>query len=173
MVGLWPSSSLSTGCVVSLRGDWAIFCHAGSGRVGRVWSAREKSLKILFHGCLMIIVSQILFRILEVLWYVLRSLCGWILDKARMFRCMACRSWICAVRFSSYWDSIRDYLDESANRFMPENVRNTNIDRTSKLGAYNKSRMHCLFHAVEYITIQTVYRLIINLYICFHQWHMT
>jgi len=26
-----PSSSLFTGCVVSLRGDWAIFCHAGSG----------------------------------------------------------------------------------------------------------------------------------------------
>jgi len=35
MVGLRPSSSLSTGCVVSLRGDWAIFCHTGSGRVGR------------------------------------------------------------------------------------------------------------------------------------------
>jgi len=34
----------------SLRGDWAIFCHAGSGRVGRVWSAREKSLEILRHG---------------------------------------------------------------------------------------------------------------------------
>jgi len=27
----------------SLRGDWAIFCHAGSGQVGRVWSGREKS----------------------------------------------------------------------------------------------------------------------------------
>ena len=47
MVELRPSSSLSTDCVVSLRGDWAIFCHAGSGRVGRVWSAREKSLEIL------------------------------------------------------------------------------------------------------------------------------
>jgi len=45
-----PSSSLSTGCVVSLRGDWAIFCHAGSGRVGRVWSARGKSLEILRRG---------------------------------------------------------------------------------------------------------------------------
>jgi len=50
VVGLWPSSSLSTGCVVPLRGDWAIFYHAGSGRVGRVWSAREKSLEILRHG---------------------------------------------------------------------------------------------------------------------------
>jgi len=29
--GLRPSSSLSTGCVVSLRRDWAIFCHASSG----------------------------------------------------------------------------------------------------------------------------------------------
>ena len=50
MVGLRPSSSLSTGCVVLLRGDCAIFCHAGSERVGRVWSAREKSLEILRHG---------------------------------------------------------------------------------------------------------------------------
>ena len=50
VVGLRPSSSLSTGCVVSLRGDWAIFCHAGSGRVGRVRSAREKSLEILRRG---------------------------------------------------------------------------------------------------------------------------
>ena len=50
IVELRPSSSLSTGCVVSLRGDWAIFCHAGSGRVGRVWSAREKSLKISCRG---------------------------------------------------------------------------------------------------------------------------
>jgi len=48
--GLWPSSSLSTVCVVPLRGDWAIFCHAGSGRVGRVRSAREKSLEILRRG---------------------------------------------------------------------------------------------------------------------------
>jgi len=45
MVELWPSFSLSTGCVVSLRGDWAIFCHTGSGRVGRVWSDRENPLK--------------------------------------------------------------------------------------------------------------------------------
>jgi len=50
MVGLRPSSLLSTGWVVSLRGDWAIFCHAGSGQVGRVQSAREKSLEILHHG---------------------------------------------------------------------------------------------------------------------------
>jgi len=50
MVELRPSSSLSTGCVVSLRGDWAIFCHAGSGRVGRVRPAREKSLEILRRG---------------------------------------------------------------------------------------------------------------------------
>ena len=50
IVELRPSSSLSTGCVVLLRGDWAIFCHAGSGRVGRVRSAREKSLEILRRG---------------------------------------------------------------------------------------------------------------------------
>ena len=50
IVELWSSSSLSTGCVVSLRGDWAIFCHAGSGQVGIVWSARKKSLEILCHG---------------------------------------------------------------------------------------------------------------------------
>ena len=50
MVGLRPSSSLSTDCVVSFRGDWAIFCHAVSGRVGRVWSAREKSLAIVRRG---------------------------------------------------------------------------------------------------------------------------
>ena len=50
MVGLRPSSSLSTGCVVSLRGDWAIFRHAGSGRVSRVQSPREKSLGILRRG---------------------------------------------------------------------------------------------------------------------------
>jgi len=30
----------------AIKGDWAIFCHAGSGRVGRVGSAREKSLEI-------------------------------------------------------------------------------------------------------------------------------
>jgi len=50
VVGLQPSFSPSTGCVVLLRGDWAIFCHSGSGRVGRVWSAREKSLGILRRG---------------------------------------------------------------------------------------------------------------------------
>ena len=50
MVELQPSSSLSTGYVVSLRRDWAIFCHAGSGRVDRVRSAREKSLEILRRG---------------------------------------------------------------------------------------------------------------------------
>jgi len=50
MVGLQPSSLMSTSCVVPLRGDWAVFCHAGSGRVGRVWSVREKSLEILRHG---------------------------------------------------------------------------------------------------------------------------
>ena len=50
VVGFRPSSSLSKGCVVSLRGDWAIFCHAGSERVGRVWSAREKSIEILRRG---------------------------------------------------------------------------------------------------------------------------
>jgi len=50
MVELRPSSSLSTGCVVYLRGDWAVFCHTGSGRVGRVRSAREKSLEILLRG---------------------------------------------------------------------------------------------------------------------------
>ena len=62
----WPSNcQCFPGCVIrrlsactrvphregnSLRGDWAIFCHAGSGRVGRVWSAREKSREILRHG---------------------------------------------------------------------------------------------------------------------------
>jgi len=50
MVRLRPSSSMSTGCVVPLRGDWAIFCHAGSGWVGRVWSVKEKSLEILLHS---------------------------------------------------------------------------------------------------------------------------
>jgi len=46
----WSYSSMSTGFVVSLRGDWAIFRHGGSGRVGRVWSNAEKSLEILRHG---------------------------------------------------------------------------------------------------------------------------
>jgi len=50
VIGLRPSSSLFTGCVVSLRGDLACFCHAGSGRVGRVWSVREKSLEMLRRG---------------------------------------------------------------------------------------------------------------------------
>jgi len=45
VVGLRPSSSLPTGCVVSLRGDWAIFCHASSGRVGRVRSTGKNPLK--------------------------------------------------------------------------------------------------------------------------------
>jgi len=50
VVGLRPSSSLFTGCAVPLRGDWAIFCHVGSRRVGGVWSAREKSLGIPHRG---------------------------------------------------------------------------------------------------------------------------
>ena len=44
MVGLRPSSS------PSIEGTSSHFCHAGSGRVGRVWSAREKSLEILHRG---------------------------------------------------------------------------------------------------------------------------
>jgi len=47
---LQPSSSMTTGCVMPLRGDWDIFCHAGSGWVGRVWSARKKSIETLHHG---------------------------------------------------------------------------------------------------------------------------
>ena len=43
MVVLRPSSSISIDCVV--REDWAIFCHADSGRVGRVWSAWKNPLK--------------------------------------------------------------------------------------------------------------------------------
>ena len=50
VVGLRLSSSLFTGCAVPLRGDWAIFCHVGSRRVGGVWSAREKSLGIPHRG---------------------------------------------------------------------------------------------------------------------------
>ena len=50
VVGLRPSSALSTGCVVPLRGDRAIFCHAGSGRIGRVWPVKEQPLKILRRG---------------------------------------------------------------------------------------------------------------------------
>jgi len=30
MAGRWPFSSISTSCVVPLREDWVIFCHAGS-----------------------------------------------------------------------------------------------------------------------------------------------
>jgi len=33
----------------AIEGDWAIFCHAGSGQVGRVRSVRGKSLEILRH----------------------------------------------------------------------------------------------------------------------------
>jgi len=47
MAGLQLSFLLSTGWVVSLRGDWAIFCQTDSGHVSRVWSAREKSPEIL------------------------------------------------------------------------------------------------------------------------------
>jgi len=50
MVRLRPSSSIPSGCVVLLKGSWAIFCHAGSERVGRMWSAREESLEMLRHG---------------------------------------------------------------------------------------------------------------------------
>jgi len=50
MVGHWPSSWLSTGCMLSLRGAWAVFYNAGSGQVGKVWSARKKSLGILRRG---------------------------------------------------------------------------------------------------------------------------
>jgi len=46
MIGRRPSSSMSTACVVTLRRNWAIFCH-DSERIGKVWSAREKSLTIL------------------------------------------------------------------------------------------------------------------------------
>ena len=50
VVELRPSSSLSTSFVVPLRGDWAIFCHAGSGGfIGREWSDREKSFEIFRH----------------------------------------------------------------------------------------------------------------------------
>ena len=46
IVELRPSSSLPMGYMVSLRGHWATCCHNSSGRVGRVWSPREKSLEI-------------------------------------------------------------------------------------------------------------------------------
>ena len=44
------SSLMCTDCVVSLKVDWAIFCSAGSGGVGRAWSARDISLDILCDG---------------------------------------------------------------------------------------------------------------------------
>ena len=44
-----PFPLMFTGCMVPLWGDWAIFCHAGSGWVGREWSTREQSLEILSH----------------------------------------------------------------------------------------------------------------------------
>ena len=50
-VGLQPSSSMSTGCVVPLRGDWAIFRHASWLRPG--WTSvisQGKTLEILRHG---------------------------------------------------------------------------------------------------------------------------
>ena len=50
VVGLWPSSSMSIGCMVPLKGYWVICWHADSGGVGREWSARENSLGILCHG---------------------------------------------------------------------------------------------------------------------------
>jgi len=43
-------SGLSTGCVVPLRWDWAIFHQTGSGWVDRVWPVREKSLEKLRDG---------------------------------------------------------------------------------------------------------------------------
>jgi len=49
-VGLRPSSSLSTGCVAPLRGDWAIFCHTLAQDGLAVRSAREKSLEIQPRG---------------------------------------------------------------------------------------------------------------------------
>jgi len=45
----WTSSYLldltTIGRGVPLRGDWAIFCHDGLGRVGRARSAKENPLK--------------------------------------------------------------------------------------------------------------------------------
>lgn len=37
-------------CVALLRGEWAIFSHAGSESVDRMWSAREKNFEILWQG---------------------------------------------------------------------------------------------------------------------------
>ena len=45
-----PCSWMFSGCVVSLREYWVILCHAGSGQVGRMWLAREKSLEIFWLG---------------------------------------------------------------------------------------------------------------------------
>jgi len=50
VVGLRPSSSISTGCVVPLRGDWAIFCHGGSGRLAECDQSGGKSLERLRRG---------------------------------------------------------------------------------------------------------------------------
>jgi len=50
MVELLPSFSMSTGCVMPLRGYWAHFHHAGPGQDGRVWSASGKSLETFRHG---------------------------------------------------------------------------------------------------------------------------
>jgi len=45
MIEHWSSSLLSTGCLMPLKGNWPICCHAVSGPVGKVWSANEKSLE--------------------------------------------------------------------------------------------------------------------------------
>jgi len=49
----WPAAFLFNGhrlCAVIEGILWAIFSYASSEWVGRVWSAREKSLEILRHG---------------------------------------------------------------------------------------------------------------------------
>ena len=43
-IGLFPRCPQVVWC------HWAIFCHAGPGRVGRVCSVREKYLEILHRG---------------------------------------------------------------------------------------------------------------------------
>ena len=45
-----PSSSICTSCVVRLKEDWVMFCHAGSRQVGRGWSDRKKSPEILRYS---------------------------------------------------------------------------------------------------------------------------
>jgi len=45
IIELGPSSPRSTGCLVSVRGDWAILCNS----IG-MWSARGKTFWILRHG---------------------------------------------------------------------------------------------------------------------------